>query len=105
MASLVDSKAEFERRAKELLGDACVPKLQKVNIESFTTLAYAVADQPNHIDEKKLALAQKLFAPDVPTLGQTGALKRLCFEGLTFSLQDLKNRAAVHSRLRASVGC
>ena len=93
MASLVDSKAEFERRTKELLGEASVPKMQKENIESFATLAYAVADQPNHIDEKKLdALAQKLFAPDAPTLGQTGALKRLCFEGLTFSLQDLKNR-------------
>ena len=42
--------------------------MQKENIESFATLAYAVADQPNHIDEKKLdALAQKLFAPDAPT--------------------------------------
>ena len=95
MASLVDSKAEFERRAKELLGDAAVPKLLGESIGTFATLAYAVADQPNHIDEAKLdALSKKVWTPDAPTLGQAGALRRLSFEGLTFSrsLQDLKNR-------------
>ena len=93
MASLVDSKAEFARRAKDLIGDSAVPKLLAESIDTFATLAYAVADQPNHIDETKLdALSKKVWAPDSPTLGQIGALRRLSFEGLTFSLQDLKNR-------------
>ena len=93
MASLVDSKAEFERRAKDLVGDAAVTKLLAESIDTFATLAYAVADQPNHIDDGKLdALSKKLWSPNVPTLGQVGALRRLSFEGLTFSLQDLKNR-------------
>ena len=92
MASLVDSKAEFSRRAKELLGDSAVPNLLAESIDTFATLAYAVADQPNHIYEAKLeALAKKVWSPSAPTLGQTGALKRLSFEGLMFSLQ-LKNR-------------
>ena len=67
MASLVDSKAEFSRRAKELLGETFFPNIVAENIESFATLAFSVADQPNHIDDGKLA-------------------------GLAFSLQDLKNR-------------
>ena len=93
MTSLVDSKAEFSWRAKELLGDSAVPNLLAESIDTFAALAYAVADQPNRIDEAKLeALAKKVWSPNAPTLGQTGALKRLSFEGLTFSLQDLKNR-------------
>ena len=46
MASLVDSKAEFSRRAKEFLGDSAVPNLLAGSIDTFATLAYAVADQP-----------------------------------------------------------
>ena len=93
MASLVDSKAEFTRRAKELLGETFFPNIVAENIESFATLAFSVADQPNHIDDGKLAdLAKKVFKNHNPTLGQTGSLRRLAFEGLAFSLQDLKNR-------------
>ena len=93
MASLVDSKAEFTRRAKELLGDTFFPNIVAETIESFATLAFSVADQPNHIDDAKLdALAKKVFKTQTPTLGQSGALRRLAFEGLAFSLQDLKNR-------------
>ena len=93
MASLVDSKAEFTRRAKELLGETFFPNIVAETIESFATLAFSVADQPNHIDDAKLdALAKKVFKTQTPTLGQSGALRRLAFEGLAFSLQDLKNR-------------
>ena len=93
MASLVDSKAEFTRRAKELLGETFFPNIVAETIESFATLAFSVADQPNHIDDAKLdALAKKVFKTQTPTLGQSGSLRRLAFEGLAFSLQDLKNR-------------
>ena len=93
MASLVDSTAEFSRRAKELLGETFFPNIVAETIESFATLAFSVADQPNHIDDAKLdALAKKVFKTQTLTLGQSGSLRRLAFEGLAFSLQDLKNR-------------
>ena len=78
---------------RRLLGETFFPSIVAENIESFATLAFSVADQPNHIDDGKLAdLAKKVFKNQSPTLGQTGFLRRLAFEGLAFSLQDLKNR-------------
>ena len=53
----------------------------------------SLSDQPNHIDDSKLEdLAKKIFPAPGPTLGHAGALRRLAFEGLAFSLQDLKDR-------------
>ena len=93
MVSLVDSKAEFKSRAEDLLGSDPFKNLVKENVESFAALAFSVADQPNHIDDSKLEdLAKKIFPAPGPTLGHAGALRRLAFEGLAFSLQDLKDR-------------
>ena len=93
MVSLVDSKAEFKSRAEDLLGSDPFKNLVKENVESFAALAFSAADQPNHIDDSKLEdLAKKIFPAPGPTLGHAGALRRLAFEGLAFSLQDLKER-------------
>ena len=76
MASLVDSSAEFWSRSAQLLSEDLAQKLYDHDIRSFWTLAFAVA----------------VFGENA-SVGAQAAVRCLAFEGLTFSLQDLKARS------------
>ena len=93
MASILDSTAEFSKRCQELLPADQATKLEPEDIKTFGGLAFAVAEQPDRISESKFtALLKKCFGNTV-TLGVESALRRLAFEGLTHSLQDIKLRS------------
>jgi len=92
MSSLVDSVAEFKSRAQQLLGEDDAQKLLTNDIKSFGELAYSVADQPDRISDARFdEIVKKVFPADV-SLGTKAAVRRLAFESLTFSIQDLKMR-------------
>ena len=88
MANFVDSEAEF-KRCTELVLQA----LYGEAIKTFGTLAFAVADQPDRVDEAQVKSLTTRLSGDNPTLGIQAGVKRLAFEGLTHSLQDLKLRS------------
>ena len=91
MASLVDSSAEFWSRSVQLLSEDPAQKLYDHDIRSFETLAFAVA--PDRVSDSKLsALITNVFGENA-SVGEQAAVRRLAFEGLTFSLQDLKARS------------
>ena len=92
MASLVDSGAEFRSRALQLLGEESSEKLPAADVRTFGSLAYAVADQPDRISDAHFdELVKKVFPADI-SVGFKAAVRRLAFESLTFSIQDLKLR-------------
>ena len=93
MTTYVDSEAEFSKRCTELVGSEGLRAFHQEAIKTFGTLAFAVADQPDRVDETQLTeLTRKLFG-DSPSLGTKAGVKRLAFEGLTHSLQDIKLRS------------
>ena len=66
MSSLVDSAAEFKTRAKQLLGNDCADKLLAADVQTFGSLAYVVADQPDRISDARFEeLLKKVYPADV----------------------------------------
>ena len=93
MASILDSEAEFTKRCSELLPDDQKDKLQAQDVKTFGTLAFSVAEQPDKISDTKLnEVLTKAFGANA-SIGVTAAVRRLAFEGLTYSLQDIRIRS------------
>ena len=93
MASILDSKAEFKKRATELLGQADADRFATQRIDTFGSLAYSVAEQPDKISDERLEKVTAELFGEAATLGTKSAVRRLAFEGLTHSLQDIRLRS------------
>ena len=62
-------------------------------MKTFGTLAFSVAEQPDKISDTKLnEVLTKAFGANA-SIGVTAAVRRLAFEGLTYSLQDIRIRS------------
>lgn len=92
MSACAESRASFERRAKEigLSADQC-RSLADQEIKCFNNLAYAVCEQPGQVSDQKFrVLLDGAF--NNPSLGLEAMLKQLCYESITIAVAAIKQR-------------
>lgn len=91
-ASLTESKTVFQKRCDELL-TGLKDDLRGKGIESFSQLAFAIGTPQTPPSATEMAD----FCNDIrvrPSLGDTAAIKRLHFEGVTLVMAELKQQVA-----------
>ncbi|CAE7679191.1 unnamed protein product [Symbiodinium sp. CCMP2592] len=92
--SLIDSKAEFESRCKDVCGSsALLENLRAKGIESFSSLAFACGTPQTPPTETEFtSFAENVCGPAV-ALGTAAQLRRLHFEAITLVVAQLKQQA------------
>ena len=89
-SSYTESKTVFQKRCDELL-TGLKDSLRAKGIESFSQLAFAIGTPQT----PPTAAEMNDFCNDIrarPSLGETAAIKRLHFEGVTLTLAELKQQ-------------
>ena len=91
--ALIDSEKAFQKRCEEMQ-EGLLEKLKGQNIESFSTLAFALGSPQNPVsDEEFTKLADGVFETQ-STLGTTAILRRLHFESCTLLVAEMKTQSA-----------
>lgn len=91
--ALIDSEKAFQKRCEEMQ-EGLFEKLKGQNIESFSTLAFALGSPQNPVsDEEFTKLAEAVFETQ-STLGTTAILRRLHFESCTLLVAEMKTQSA-----------
>ena len=89
-SSYTESKTVFQKRCDELL-TGLKDNLRATGIESFSQLAFAIGTPQT----PPTAAEMNDFCNDIrarPSLGETAAIKRLHFEGVTLVMAELKQQ-------------
>ena len=84
MSLLIESKAQFTARAKEVgVSDALVTNLAAAGIDRLSKLAYWVGQPGVALDDDKFdAAIRAANLGAAPSIGDAASLKRLLFEAL-----------------------
>ena len=94
--TIVDSKAVFERKLKELGLDSFKPQFDAAGFTTHGELAFAFNFSPDKADEAQFqsVLCDAIFGPVTPTNTQPKkpALRRLHFISYTIAMQDIQQQ-------------
>lgn len=93
MASLTESKAHFEQRAKEIgLTDGMLLCLQTADVRTMGTMAYAHGQPGQATTDRDFQDWATNMAGRAPTIGELACLRRLHFECQTLVLASLREQ-------------